>query len=73
VTKNRYAGVYVRRQKLWIKYYDAAGEVVRESTGLPIGKEKQAAEIGDVLSHAVRELSPCGAARTRPSWRRPAA
>jgi integrase len=49
MSKTKYPGVYVRRQKLWIKYYDANGSVVRESTGLPIGKEKQAAEIRRAL------------------------
>ena len=55
MAKNKYPGVYARRQKLWIKYYDAKGEVVRESTGLTIGKEKQAAEIRRSLMERIEQ------------------
>jgi hypothetical protein len=38
----KYPGVYPRRQKLWIRYTDASGKQVRESTQLPLGQERHA-------------------------------
>jgi hypothetical protein len=40
--KNKYPGVYARWNALWIQYRDENGEKVRESTGLPLGKERDA-------------------------------
>jgi integrase len=40
--KNKYPGVYARWNTLWIQYRDENGEKIRESTGLPLGKEREA-------------------------------
>ena len=42
--QSRYPGIYVRKQMLWMKYYDVDGNMVRESTGCPVGHEKAAAK-----------------------------
>lgn len=40
--KNKYPGVYARWKTLWIRYTDASGKQVRESTELPVGQERAA-------------------------------
>ena len=40
--KNKFPGVYARFNTLWIRYNDASGKQARESTGLPVGQERQA-------------------------------
>src|SRR5262245_16154177 len=55
INVSHYPGVYARRRVLWIKYYDAGGTMVRESTGLALGHEKQAAKIrGDIIKTIAR-------------------
>lgn len=40
--KTRYPGIYARFKTLWMRYRDESGEEVRESTGLPVGQEREA-------------------------------
>ena len=40
--KNKYPGIYARWNTLWMMYRDVDGTLIRESTELPVGKERQA-------------------------------
>jgi integrase len=52
--KNKYPGVYARWNKLWIMYQDENGKLARESSGLPIGKEKEAFAILKEIKARIR-------------------
>ncbi len=64
--KNK-GGVYARGGVLWIWYYDGAGVRRRESTGLPVGREKDAERVLEAIRQRIAAGAEVGAEDGRPT------